>query len=118
MYQSLPRGDVIELADPSKAYLCPDCYTSLERFSKLKESFSSVQTTLTAKVQAVISAGIIVCHHVESDSCSDNRETRKRPEHDHHESSGISGKRSRMMPRQLDFSTVDVQSPAVVISYW
>ena len=74
MYQSLPEESIIELADPRKAYMCPDCYTSLERFSKLKESFSSIQTTLTAKVQAVISAGI-VCHHVESDSCSGSRET-------------------------------------------
>ena len=101
VYQSLPeesRGDVIELADPHKAYLCPDCYTSLERCSELKESFSSIQTTLTTKVQAVINAGIIVCHHVESDSCSSSTETRKRPENDHHESgSGIGGKCSRMM---------------------
>ena len=72
----------IQLSDPHKAYLCPTCSNSYERFYKIKESLNSIQCTLAAKLQAVVSTGMI---SVQSDPCSSNSQFGKRLEHDHHD---------------------------------
>ena len=126
LIESLPEestGYQIDCTDPEKAYLCPTCFSYYERYSKLKASLNSIQSTLTAKIQDVINTGMVSACQVETDSCSSNStsELGKRPEHDHHDSAStcsISNKRSWMIPRQLNFSLVDStpHSPTVVVS--
>lgn len=122
--KSLPEessgyGYQIQLPDPHKAYLCVTCFNSLERFYKVKESLNNIQSTLTAKIQTVMTTGMVSVHNIESGSSSSSSQLGKRPEHGHHDfESSISSKRARMVPRQLNFSSVDsdTHSPAVVVS--